>query len=284
MFLISEAVKFLKANKLLTFFVILSTYLLFVILGFFIVASYQVFSYLNYVRKNIYLQAFTETNVSEADKLRISSTLSTLAGIDSISFKSNEDIYRELGEKLKEDRYILDEIDISQLPSAFVIKPKLHWTKYAFLNAIASKVEAIDGIEEVHFGGRWIRGLEVLSRILMFSSMFILAIIFFTFLFISSHAISISIRTHKDAIYILQLFGVDRRRIFTPFVLMGIFYGLVSSTLAYLTLNAAIFIMKQFRFEIFPFPEVFSLSIIPFGVLLGYISTLHTLSGLRESV
>ncbi len=271
-FLLKETYKFLAAKKFLSLFVIISTFLLFLILGTAILITYQVNGYLNQVRRNIQVQAFLETDITKLDSLRISTILSSIAGIDSFYYKSSSQAFQELKERFSRDKEIFEEIDPSQIPSSFVIIPQYHWTKSFLLEALSSKVKVVEGISDVYYGGKWISALEKLSTVFLMVSILVIILIFFTFLFISSHAIRINLMDNRDAIYILKLSGAPEWKIYFPFRLMGIFFGFISSLLTYITINGIIYLLKANGFNLFPFPNNLLLVIVIFGILLGYIA------------
>ncbi len=271
-FLLKETYKFLAAKKFLSLFVIISTFLLFLILGTAILITYQVNGYLNQVRRNIQVQAFLETDITKLDSLRISTILSSLAGIDSFYYKSSSQAFQELKERFSRDKEIFEEVDPSQIPSSFVIIPQYHWTKSFLLEALSSKVKVVEGISDVYYGGKWISALEKLSTVFLMVSILVIILIFFTFLFISSHAIRINLMDNRDAIYILKLSGAPEWKIYFPFRLMGIFFGFISSLLTYITINGIIYLLKANGFNLFPFPNNLLLVIVIFGILLGYIA------------
>ncbi len=280
LFLLKETFKFIMAKRFLSLFVIISTFLLFLILGTVILITYQAMSYLQQVRENIRIQAFLETDLTKVDSLRISTILSVLAGVDSFYYKSSREAFEELRSRFKSEQEIFDEIDPSHLPASFVIIPQSYWTRSGLLDAIAKKVSVIDGINDVYYGGKWIKALERLANVFLGISVLVIILIFFTFLFISSHAIRITLNDHRDAIYVLKLSGAPLWKLYLPFRLMGIFYGFVASTLTYFVINGAIYLLRSAGYALFPFPNYLLLSVIPFGILLGYIASENALRDL----
>ncbi len=277
MFLIYEAFRFLSTRKNLTFFVMMSNLLLLSILGTTTLITYQIFQYLQAIRKDITIQAFLKTNLTPIDSLRILTILNTITGIERIEYKSSKDAYNELLNSYKDYRDVFLDVDPNELPSSYLIKPKLHWTKGNLLEELSNKIKMLDGIEDVYYGKNWISSLEKLSNILIIVSIFVLILIFLTFIFVSSYAIKIAINDHRLAIEILKLSGIDHFRIYTPFRVMGLFYGLVPSILAFLFLNFIIFLFKNFGFELLPFPNSFLLSVILFGTIMGVLSAENAL-------
>lgn len=277
MFLIYETFRYLFSRKSLTFFVIASTFLLFSILGITILFTYQSFQYLNKIRKEIKIQAYLKQNINSIDSLKILTILNSISGIDSIYYKSNKQAYEELLNNYKEYKDIFSSVDVNELPNSYIIKPKFHWTKGLLLEEISKKIKMIDGIEDVYYGKEWIVSLEKISNTFILISIFVIIIIFLTFIFISSYAIKIAINDHKLAIEILKLSGINYFKIYFPFRLMGIFYGLIPSILTFIFLNAFIFILKLFNFKLFPFPNTFLFLIVIFGILIGFLSSENAL-------
>ncbi len=277
MFLIYEAFRFLSTRKNLTFFVLISNLLLLSILGTTTLITYQIFQYLQAIRKEITIQAFLKTNLTPIDSIRILTILNTISGIERIEYKSSKDAYNELLNIYKDYKDVFSDVDPNELPSSYLIKPKLYWTKGNLLEELANKIKMLDGIEDVYYGKNWILSLEKLSNIFIIVSIFILILIFLTFIFVSSYAIKISINDHRLAIEILKLSGIDYFRIYAPFRIIGLFYGLVPSILTFIFLNFIIFLFKKFGFELFPFPNSFLLSVIIFGTIMGILSAENAL-------
>ncbi|MEO0143372.1 MAG: permease-like cell division protein FtsX [candidate division WOR-3 bacterium] len=277
MFLISESFRFLFTRKNLSLFVIISNFLLFSILGITTLITYQIFQYLQAVRNDIEIQAFLKPNLSSTDSIRIFTILSSLSGIENIKYKSSKQAYEELLNSYKDYRDVFADIDINQLPSAYIIKPKMHWTKGELLDELSNKIKMLDGIEDVYYGKNWIYALEKLSGIFIIVSIFVLILIFFTFIFISSYAIKIAINDHKLAMEILKLSGIEYFRIYAPFRIMGIFYGFIPSLLTFLFLNGLIYLLKNFGFKLFSFPSLFLITIILFGTIMGILSAENAL-------
>ncbi|MCS7245525.1 MAG: permease-like cell division protein FtsX [candidate division WOR-3 bacterium] len=277
MFLLFEAFRFLSLRKSLTFFVITSTFLLFSLLSVVILITYQTFLYLQEIRKDIKIQAFLKPNLSVSDSIRIISILRTISGIEEIEYKSSGDAYAELLNTYREYSDVFSDIDKNELPSSFIIVPKIYWTKGILLEELSNKIKLIDGIDDIYYGKNWIFSLEKLSHIFMLISGFLIILIFLIFVFISSHAIKLAINDHRLAIEILKLSGVDYFRIYAPFRIMGILYGLISSILTYVFLNIVVFMLKYTGFQLFNITSLFPIGIIIFGILLGIISSENAL-------
>jgi cell division transport system permease protein len=277
MFLIYETFRYLFSRKSLTFFVIASTFLLFSILGITILFTYQSFQYLNKVKKEIRIQAYLKQNLNSLDSIKILTILNSISGIEEIYYKSNRQAYEELINNYREYKDVFSSIDINELPNSYIIKPKIYWTKSLLLEEISKKIKMIDGIEDVYYGKEWIVSLEKISNAFILISIFVVIIIFLTFIFISSYAVKIAINDHKLAIEILKLSGISYFKIYFPFRLMGILYGLIPSILTFIFLNAFIFILKLFNFKLFPFPNAFLFLIVIFGVLVGFLSSENAL-------
>ncbi|MEO0202154.1 MAG: permease-like cell division protein FtsX [candidate division WOR-3 bacterium] len=277
MFLIFEAFRFFSTRKNVTLFVIISNFLLFSILGTTTLITYQIFKYLQTVKKDVEIQAFLKPNLSPVDSIKILTVLSSLESIESIKYKSSKQAYEELINNYKDYRDIFSDLDISQLPSSYIIKPKLHWTKGKFLEELSNKIKMLDGVEDVYYGKNWIFALEKLSNIFIIVSIFLLILIFLTFIFISSYAIKIAINDHKLAMEILKLSGIEYFRIYAPFRIMGILYGFIPSMLTFIFLNLSIYLLKNLGFKLFSFPSLFLITIILFGTFMGILSSENAL-------
>ena len=97
-------------------------------------------------------------------------------------------------------------------------------------------VQTLSGIEQISYPPELFSGLEKIRSITFSFGIFLTLILSFGTVTIVSNTIQLVIRARSLEIEVLRLVGVDDWYIRGPFILHGIFYGLVSAILAIIPL------------------------------------------------
>jgi len=105
-----------------------------------------------------------------------------------------------------------------------------------YVNDVITYVKTLPGIEQISYAPELFSGLEKVRSIMFSLGIFLTVILGFGTFTIVSNTIQLVIRARALEIEVLRLVGVDDWYIRGPFILHGIFYGLVSALVAILPL------------------------------------------------
>ncbi|PSN14167.1 cell division protein [filamentous cyanobacterium CCT1] len=112
--------------------------------------------------------------------------------------------------------------------------------------AIASQLEALDGIDEVRYIDEAVTRLAQLNDGLKWTSLFVITILTLTATAVITTTIRLIVLARRREIEVMQLVGATRIWIYLPFILQGAAFGLAGATVAW----GLLFSMQRFLTEL----------------------------------
>lgn len=207
----------------------------------------------------------------DALKLQLEATGKTA----SFKFVSKDEALKIYREQNKNDKLLLELVTAEILPASLEVSA----LKVSDLPQLAEIMKQSSIVEDVVFArdvvdklAKFIEGTRVITTAL---SILLFVTLVFTTLFI----ISLRVFVHKDEIETMRLLGAGRWKIFWPFLLEGIFYGVFSATFSGIVAFFVTPLVASFYQDIFlgvltlPVPVVIYLMVVGSGILLGILAS-----------
>jgi len=218
-----------------------------------------------------------EVTMEEVDILK--AKLNETGKVKEIKYVSKEEALAIYREQNKDDPLLLEMVTAKILPASLEIAP----TDISYLSEIVQILKQHPGVEEVIFQEDVVKTLEVwIDTLRMIGIALICFLVGVSFLIILV-IIGMKVAIRKDEIEILRLLGASTWYVRAPFVLEGIFYGLIGAlfawTIAYLVLLYSTPFLVEFLAEIniLPVPILFMLTLLGAevisGILIGILSS-----------
>jgi cell division transport system permease protein len=112
------------------------------------------------------------------------------------------------------------------------------------LEALAASIQKIEGVEDVSWGQSWIKNYSSFVSALNASGGVMIFILLAGSLFVVGNSIRTSIAARRDEIAILELVGATAAMIRRPYVVEGLFMGLLASGIA-IAMNLALYAWQK---------------------------------------
>ena len=171
---------------------------------------------------------------TKADPEQVSQKLRKFKEVSGVRIKTKEQAWQEIQKLIQLD---LDD-KYNNMPDALIIKVK----KPAYINYLIEELkewEKRDKISHIQYAPKPIvKKLNLLKNVLILSGTFISALLAAATFVINFNTIELVIRSRRAELKLLTSMGITSWFIRGPFVLQGIFYGLVSAVLTGLILLA----------------------------------------------
>jgi len=250
-----------------------------VIVAVAIILSYNVNNFTNEVEKDMTIVAFLDVDVSEERIKEIEDEINILNYVENFTFNDKMKIAEEMMEGSDDYKVVLEKYKTREenpLSDTFHIKV----TDINQIENVAKEIEKIDNVMNVKYGEGMVDQLvSVFDVVKNVSIGAVIALVLVT-AFLISNTIKITIFSRKREIEIMRLVGASNLNIKIPFILEGLFLGLIGSIIPVLaTTYGYVAIYKNFNGQMFsPFikliiPEPFiyyiSLVLIGIGILVG---------------
>jgi len=233
------ASKSLWHEKWINFLTILSISVSVLILSAFVTITINADSILQKWAKSFGLVVYLNEDLSPEEENAVRDFFSHDPDIVEIKYISKKEALAELKKILGEDAPILEDIGENPLPSSFELKLRSELLKPEPVRQKAVEIGKMTGVEEVQYGEKWLSSLNTVSRIMKMSVTFLGFAIFVAIIFITYNTIKIFFYRRKDEIETLKLLGATRTFIRLPFLMEGLFIGVVGSAIGALTLFGA---------------------------------------------
>ncbi len=193
----------------------------------------------------------------------------------SFKFVSKDEALKIYREQNKNDKLLLELVTAEILPASLEVSA----LKVGDLPQLAEIMKASSAVEDVVFArdvvdklAKFIEGTRVITTALAI-------LLFISLVFTTLFIISLRVFVHKDEIETMRLLGAGRWKIFWPFLLEGIFYGVFSATFSGIAAFFTTPLVASFYQDIFlgvltlPIPVAIYLIVVGSGILLGILAS-----------
>ncbi len=247
-----------------------------------IIASVNVEKVTEKLEKDLTIVVFMENDTTETEIEHTKEMFSKIKNIDTYKFKSKITVKDEMKQESEILGTVLDsfEGDESPLKDTFQIKVK----DVLNISDTAKTIEKLDKVAVVRYGeGMVDKLIKAFSSIQKITYGIVIALIIVT-IFLIINTIKLTISTRKREISIMRLVGASNFTIKTPFIIEGMFLGLLGSVVPIaLTIFGYQAFYEHFGGHLFsrvivlikpePFSYMISLIILGIGILVGMIGS-----------
>jgi cell division transport system permease protein len=247
-----------------------------------LVLTYNVSNFTRLVEEDVTIVAFLDKDISKERILELKDELNKIEGIESFLFESKTDILNSMVEASDVFKNIMAnwKEEDNPLQDTYLIKVvDLH-----DIDEIADEVKSLRNVSLVKYGEGVVQNLiKTFDIIRQVSIGIVVALIIVTTLLISN-TIKLTIFARKTEIGIMRLVGASNITIKIPFILEGLFLGILGSIIPILTtMYSYAFLYDNFDGQVFspfirlvaphPFLYVVSLMLMAIGVMVGMIGS-----------
>lgn len=243
-----------------------------------IIGSLNVENFTKIIRDDFTIVVYMNNDCDEEKEQKIKDQINKLANIESITFNSKEDIANNMKEESEIFDTIISSWSESENPLYDTYLVKVNDSEK--ISNVAKNIEKIEGVVIVKYGEGMIESLlsifNIIEKILI---VIVLGLVIVT-AFLIVNTIKITIFSRQEEIEIKRLVGASNLSIKQPFVIEGLFIGIIGSIIPVLITiygYSALYtktggkIFSQFIKLVEPFPFVFfiSLLLVAIGVVVG---------------
>lgn len=253
-----------------------------VIVAVSVIASFNVQNFTKEIESDLTIVAFLDKDATDSDVADIKKELNSMKNIETFTFKGKEDVKDEMSKESEVFSSVMSEWskEDNPLKDTFQIKVK-DATK---ISKTAKTIKNIEKVSLVRYGEGMVDKLvKAFTSIQKVAYGVVIALIVVT-VFLIINTIKLTIFSRKREISIMRLVGASNFSIKTPFIIEGMFLGLIGSILpVLLTTFGYLAFYKHFDGYLFtklielikPEPFIYSTSgiIIMIGILVGMIGS-----------
>ena len=226
-FLISEGIKNLWRHKLSAFSSIFSIFLTLIITGSLLVVSKNTNKIIEYIRDKYKIEIFFNNNVTVSQAKEIINKIELINGVRSITLISQEDAKKIFKSQFGEDIFSI--LGYNPLPLSCVVNIVKNKSTKIDIRPIIANIKNYPEVGEVNHQGKLISRIEYYYDKFLEIASILFVVVLVVSIFIISNTVRLTVYSKKELITSLQLIGATKLFVKAPFVIEGIFHGLLGS-------------------------------------------------------
>jgi cell division transport system permease protein len=224
-------------------------------------------------RSGIDIRIFLEDGLASEQVAELQPRLVAIPGVQKARYITPEAALAEFRENLGEDADILDLMDGNPLPASFHLQLTPGARHLESVQAIRDEIEPWPEVTEVAFNQAWVDALEAWSVRFQVASLVVGLVVFLAAVFVISNTVKLTMAASARLISIQKLVGATNGFIRTPYLLEGIYQGLLAGTLAMGLLATVGFFFQDRLDNVIFFNLQQIVGFIGFCVVLGLVGS-----------
>ncbi|SVA59408.1 uncharacterized protein METZ01_LOCUS112262 [marine metagenome] len=213
------------------FTAIFSLFIALYIVGLLATAGNNTHKVLHYLRSKYKIEVFFKQDVSNEEAVGLIHRIKKIKGVRTATIIEKEDAMRIFKDQFGEN--ITDILGYNPLPVSAVVNVDRTRRNPLRVEPIIKEIRTIDRVEEIRYQGNLINKIEMNYKRVSDRFPYFSGIIIFIAVLIIYNTIKLSVYSRRDLIQSLQLIGATRLFVKLPFIIEGIFIGLISVILVF---------------------------------------------------
>lgn len=259
------------------FSTVLSIALVLFMLGFMLTFIFHAFTASNNLKENVSFTVYLMDGTMEEDALKLEKELKKNTNVKSTQYISSEQAAKIMEEVMGENH--LEVLGaVNPYAASIVVNLKAESLNYTTIKRFITSLEAKDIVDNVDYRQDLVKDINnAVYNISAFVLAFIICLLIIAITLIN-HTIRLTIYSKRFLIRSMELVGAKPSFIRRPFLLKGLFFGLIGGLIANVLLFGILFWVSRTFSQIIT-PEnyqiygMIGLAILIFGILLAFIST-----------
>ena len=244
-----------------------------------VVLSLNVENFTESIRKDVTVVIFLDNDVSKNEIENIEKSIYKTNNVAELTFKTKEQTASEFGKENPAFESIVNSWKNGENPllDSFMLKVN----NIEMIEKTEKEIKKIDGVNNVNYGEEIVRQLIVVFKVVEKACLWAVVALVLVTSFLIANTIKLTIYSRKTEIEIMRLVGASNTAIKMPFVIEGLFLGIIGSIIPIcLTIYGYVALYNFFDGKMFasplaklippsPFIYTTSLLLLVIGILVG---------------
>ncbi|TYR76076.1 ABC transporter permease [Rossellomorea vietnamensis] len=235
-----ESLKSLGRNGWMTFASVSAVTVTLLLVGVFVVLMLNMNKLASDIEKDVEVRVLVDIGTEQAQVEELQTKIEQINGIDSIEFSSKENELRNLMEDMGEE-FSLFEQD-NPLYDVYVVKA----VNPVETQRIANTIKGFENVNDALYGEAKIERLFSFLQMSRNVGLVLIIGLLFTAMFLISNTIKITIIARRKEIEIMKLVGATNWFVRWPFILEGLWLGILGSIVPIAVVSSGYYYAHQF--------------------------------------
>ena len=224
-----EAWRSYRQHRGLTFSAVLSLIGALTVVGVFLMLTWNADNALRLIGDRREMVVYLRDGVTDAQRTTMMESLERLYG--AVTYVSKEQAWDEFTQQIG-DPSLVEAVDENPLPASLRVKLRPELLNYDSMQEAARQVGQFPEVEDVRYGGEWVRRLDELNAGLRRGSLAIGIVVALAILFVISTTVRLTVQTRRPQVEIMSRLGATDRFIATPFIVEALAQAGVAALVA----------------------------------------------------
>ena len=279
-YLIGEGFKNVFKNKKSTAASLMIMCATMIIFGVFFIIGENINHFVKEVERAQGIQVFINTDATDDQIKEIGEKISSLDGVNTVTFVSKESGLEQMKEKFKDKEYLLDTYkDNNILPDSYVVT----LTDLNLSSQVQEQINQMEHIKRITSRDETVSTLINLANGVRIITGVILILLVVISVFIISNTIKLTVHARRKEISIMKYVGATNNFIRWPFIVEGIIIGNLSGAISLTIVGGGYnFIADQIVNS--QFMKITNMSLVGFSDVFNLIIIIYLLLGIGIGV
>lgn len=174
------------------------------------------------------IQVYLLDNTTYEQAETMMEKVSSMPEVDKVSYLSEQDAMQQWKEKWGEKSYLLDGLKENPLPNSLIIKVK----KIEDADSVVQKLKSFQGIEDVKYYKSAVEKLMKVTKFIQLGAMVVIVFLVIVSVVVVSNTVKLTVLAREREISIMKYVGATNWFIRGPFLVEGIFIGIISALIS----------------------------------------------------
>lgn len=270
-FIIKEGILGFKRARLAVTISVISISLSLLLVGIFGVTLQNIADIFEQSFKRVQLEVFIDPSLAISQVKRLEQRIQQNSAVDSVSFISPEQALKKFEQDFGEE--LVTVLDENPLPPSIRVVLNPRQSDLSSVETIVQEIESINGVDDVVYQTDIIRLVNEYFLIGVIISIAFGFVIFIISTLLIFNTIRLTIYSRKTIIEIMRLVGATHFFIKGPFIMEGIFQGIIGALIACGLLWLSNYSIKGIFENILSVPLPYYIGLISLGAFLGLLGS-----------
>ncbi len=270
-FSLKEGLSGFKRARLASFITITSIGFALLLIGYFLLFSINIKSWVSQQRARMEMEVFLENTLSSKQGQALANQIKTFNGVHSVTFISKARAAKRFEKEF--GRNVFDVLDSNPLPPSVTVRLKPEYQTSSALHKLEQQISKLDGVDEIVYQRDLLLLMEkYVNWIYIILGGFGLVLLIIAVILLHN-TIRLTIFARREIIEIMNLVGATSAFIRRPFLVEGFVQGLIGALIADGLLYVSVRLVRSFLFSGLAIRYEEYLILAALGILIGLISS-----------